>query len=231
MMMVEEEEVELEVVVHDEEAWLLVSSFTMFLAHYGVFLVVMNLTMLRPPSKASFVVNGFVGVGCACLFCITEFLKRLGKAKARKLVLQDLQLRQLQWSQIINNPVQSQKIEQIEVLLRKSNFATVCENLSPENSLIPIQVLQPHSSIDIDQIFRDCTVLNFFFQDWVRMWFTSGKDKDEFEYCNPKSQHKDIFKLHINIYMWYVCFVSKKRMCPISLLQRSPTDNCWLLPV
>jgi hypothetical protein len=197
MMVEEEEEVELEVVVHDEEAWLLVSSFTLFLAHYGVFLVVMNLTMLRPPSKASFVVNGFVGVGCACLLCITEFLKRLGKAKARKLVLQDLQLRQLQWSQIINNPVQSQKIEQIEVLMRRSNFAPVCENLSPENSLIPIQVLQPHSSIDIDQIFRDCTVLNFFFQDWVRMWFTSGKDKDEFEYCNPKSPHKDIFKLHI----------------------------------
>ena len=93
--------------------------------------------------------------------------------------------------------LQSIDIEQIEVLMRRSNFAPACENLSPENSLIPIQVLQPHSSIDIDQIFRDCTVLNFFFQDWVRMWFTSGKDKDEFEYCNPKSQHKDIFKLHI----------------------------------
>ncbi len=172
-------------------AW---SCMMIFLSHYTLFLVIMNLTMIRPPSRLSFAVNGFVAVGCTILFLITEVAKRLGKVKAQKLVLNDLQMRQMQWSTIINNPHERQKFDSIESLLQSGSLSPICERLSREQNLIPIRVLQQHN--DIDKLFRDCTVLNYFFQDWVRMWFTSGSAKNEFEYCNPKSQFNDIFKLH-----------------------------------
>jgi hypothetical protein len=167
-----------------------------FLAHYMIFLIIMNLTMLRPPSQLNFAIHGFVAVGCTVLFLITEVAKRLGTVKAQKSVLKDLQSRQTQWSEMISNPSERQKFDRIESLLQSGGLSAICEQLSRKQNLVPIRVVQQHN--DIDKLFRDCTVLNFFFQDWVRLWFTSGGAKDEFEYCNPKSQFNEIFKLHFN---------------------------------
>jgi hypothetical protein len=56
-------------------------------------------------------------------------------------------------------------------------------------------VLQEHA--DINKLYRDSSVLNYFFQDWVRIWFSSGTRSDEFEFCNPKAPYKEVFKIHV----------------------------------
>lgn len=167
-----------------------------FLAHKLFFDVLMNLTMLRPPGTMYIYSNGLAGTGCICLLMVTEVSKRLGKAKAQRLVLADLYQRQSQWSDLIKDLDQIQKFEGIESLLLKSDLSPICEKLNRNHNLIAIDVFQEHA--DIDKLYCDCTVLNFFFQDWVRMWFTSGNLNHEFEYCNPKSPFKDIFKIQIS---------------------------------
>ena len=80
-------------------------------------------------------------------------------------------------------------------MLEQCHLAPVCECVDDSSGkLTPITVLQPHA--DIDRLYRDCSVLNFFFQDWVRSWFPSYKI-DNFECCNPKAAYKDAFRIRV----------------------------------
>jgi hypothetical protein len=68
--------------------------------------------------------------------------------------------------------------------------------LTPKNKEIG-----PHYSAadnsDIGRLYRDCSVLNYFFQDWIRTWFPSGIRSDDFEFCNPKAAYRDAFKIRV----------------------------------
>jgi hypothetical protein len=170
-------------------------SFTIFMIHYNAFIIIMNKAVLRPPSNASLTLSAVTITVCACLLLVTEISNRWGKMKARNLVLEDLNERKMKWSNFICDSVQFERFEEIDSRLQKSGLGPVCERISAQNDLIPIIVHQEHG--DIDRLYGDCIVLNYFFQDWIRLWFISGKSKDEFECCNPKSPFKDAFKLHI----------------------------------
>ncbi len=120
---------------------------------------------------------------------------RWGKIEARNLVLADLNERQMKWSDFISDSVQFKRFEDLDSQLRESALGPVCERVSAQNDLVPIIVYQEHG--DIDRLYRDCVALNFFFQEWIRLWFVSCNSKGEFECCNPKSLFKNTFNIHI----------------------------------
>lgn len=55
-----------------------------------------------------------------------------------------------------------------------------------------IEVLQNESNIDA--LYRNGVVINFFFQDWIKSWFEDGT---RLEASNPRLNFKDVFDIHI----------------------------------
>jgi hypothetical protein len=131
------------------------------------------------------------------LVSATELLNRTGRNKALALILRDCTSRQAHWQGLIrNSPEFKQHIKRLQLTLRGGSLAAVCEPVDPKTKkLVPITVLQTHS--DIDRLYRDCSVLNYFFQDWIRTWFPSGICSDDFEFCNPKAAYRDAFKIRV----------------------------------
>jgi hypothetical protein len=90
----------------------------------------------------------------------------------------------------------NEQIKRLKETISGGSLAAVDEPLDPKTKkLVPKTVLQAHA--DIDRLYRDCSVLNFFFQDWVRTWFRSDTSSNEFEFCNPKATYKDAFKIGV----------------------------------
>jgi hypothetical protein len=131
------------------------------------------------------------------LVSATELLNRIGRNKALALVLRDSTSRQAHWQDLIrNSPDFKQHITRLQSTLRSGSLAAVCEPVDPKTKkLVPSIVLQSHS--DIDRLYRDCSVLNYFFQDWVRTWFPAGTRSDKFEFCNPEAPYNKVFNIHV----------------------------------
>jgi hypothetical protein len=161
--------------------------------HYNLFVVIMTLHLYTNfPS-----VNVFVVLGVLLLLSVTQLLNRAGRRKAQALVLQDCNSRQAQWNALLaGNLGFKEQIARLQLAVSCGSLAAVCEPLDSQNKLVPITVLQAHA--DIDRLYRDCAVLNFFFQDWVRTWFQSGSSSNDFEFCNPNAYYKDAFKLRVS---------------------------------
>jgi hypothetical protein len=161
-------------------------------AHYNLFVVIITFYLYTNfPSE-----NLFVLIGILVLLSATEMLYRAGSRKARLLVLQDSINRQANWSKMLADIHGfKDQITGLQSIISRGSLAAVCEPLDSKNNFVPITVLQAHA--DLDTLYRDCSVLNFFFQDWVRTWFASGKSSDDFEFCNPKAYYKDVFMLRV----------------------------------
>jgi hypothetical protein len=127
----------------------------------------------------------------------TELLNRTGRKRAQALVLKDSKNSQKHWSDLIDNkPDFKKEIERLHSTISRGSLAAVCERLDTKTkNLVPKAVLQPHA--DIDRLYCDCSVLNYFFQDWVRTWFPSGTRSDKFEFCNPEAPYKKVFNIHV----------------------------------
>jgi len=170
---------------------------TMFslIAHYNIFAVIMTLYFESQFSG----VNVFSFLAITALLSATAWLNRSGRNIAKALVLHDSTSRQKHWDDLIlNNPNFKQKITELQSTInaQKGSLAEVSEPLDPKTKdLVPRIVLQEHA--DINKLYRDSSVLNYFFQDWVRIWFSSGTRSDEFEFCNPKAPYKEAFKIHV----------------------------------
>ena len=171
-------------------AWVLIC---LLAAHYNLFVVIMTLYLYTYfPGENMFVMLGFI-----LFLSATELLNRAGRTKAQALVLRDSDSRQAHWSNLMaNNQGFKERIALLQSTINGGSLAPVCEPLDPKTSkMVPRIVVQAHA--DIDKLYRDCSVLNFFFQDWVRTWFPSGKSSDDFEFCNPKAHYRDAFKVRV----------------------------------
>jgi len=132
----------------------------------------------------------WVLVPLALLFA-TELLNRIGRNSAQALVLADCRFRQNLWSNLLDNGQDvKQQITLLQSTINGGSLKSVCEPVKTKN-LVPRTVLQEHT--DIDRLYRDCSLLNYFFQDWVRTWFSG----DQFEFCNPKAHYKKAFNIHV----------------------------------
>jgi hypothetical protein len=170
-------------------AW---NTICLLFAHYCMFALIINLYF-----DASVTVSAFGVLGFLALVSATELIYRAGRRKAQALVLQDSTSRQVLWSDLIHsNPDFKQQITRLQSTINSGSLAAVSERLDPKtNKLVPQTVLQAHA--DIDQLYRDCSVLNYFFQDWVRTWFPSGTRSHEFELCNPRAPYRDAFVIRV----------------------------------
>jgi hypothetical protein len=146
-----------------------------------------NFFFFRAHSTINFVINGFVAVGCAGMLAISEIAARNGRERARKLVMEDRRGREDLWNVEAASPVYTQ----ITSFLNSSSWFHVVEQISLKNNdLVPIIVEEEEGHIDT--LFRNGVLLNFFFQDWVKSWFSSDV---HFETSNPKSDCKHIFDI------------------------------------
>jgi hypothetical protein len=163
--------------------------FCITLSHLGFYLLFFNFFFFKPPGTINFVINGFVAVGCAALLAISEIAARNGRERARKLVMADRRGREDLWNVEAASPVYTQ----ITSFLNSSSWFHVVEQISLKNNdLVPIIVEEEEG--DIDTLFRNGVLLNFFFQDWVKSWFSSDV---HLEASNPKSDCKQIFDIKI----------------------------------
>lgn len=171
-------------------AW---NTILLLTSHYNVFSVIVigYRNSIFPPG------NFLAVLGCLALVFATELLNRNGRNRAQALVLTDSKNSQKHWSDLIDNkPDFKKEIERVRSTISRGGLAAVCERLDTKTkNFVPRIVLQEHT--DIDRLYRDCSVLNFFFQDWIRTWFSSGTRSDKFEFCNPKAPYKEAFKIHV----------------------------------
>jgi hypothetical protein len=170
---------------------------TLFLlqVHYNVFAVIKTYVFDSVVSSVNL-------IGCLSLTALvvaTELLNRFGTKKAQASVSKDSEKSQERWKNLMidgNNTNFKKQIEELKKTAQGGSLKAVCEPLDPKTKkFIPRIVLQTHA--DIDRLYRDCSVLNYFFQDWVRTWFQSGTNSDEFECCNPEAPYKKAFKIHV----------------------------------
>jgi hypothetical protein len=169
---------------------------TMFslIAHYNLFALIMTLYFESQLSG----INVFGVLSITALLSATALLHRAGRNKAKALVLQDSSSRQQHWNTLIHNsPDFKQHITRLQSTITGGSLTAVCERLDPTTkNLVPRTVLQTHA--DINKLYRDCFVLNYFFQDWVRTWFPSCTRSDEFEVCNPKAPYRSVFNIRVD---------------------------------
>ena len=171
-------------------AW---NTMCLLTVHYNLFVMIMVSYIYSLVQT----VNLCVVLGLLALVFATELLNRTGRNRAQALVLKDSKNSQKHWSDLIDNkPDFKKEIERLHSTISRGSLAAVCEPLDTKTkNLVPRTVLQEHA--DIDRLYRDCSALNYFFQDWVRTWFPSGTRSDEFEFCNPKAPYKEAFKIRV----------------------------------
>ncbi len=175
-----------------EQAWRFMMA-TML--HYEIFLIVMNETMILPPGPTAIFINSFTGVLCFVLLLVTETARYLAVSRAKKLVMSDLIERRSQWTSFKADGTNARTLERLDALLCSGKLSACCEKASEKTgNLIAIKVSQPHK--DIERLYHDAALLNYFFQDWVKSWFNDDSDTS-LELCNPKYSFKEIFKIRI----------------------------------
>jgi hypothetical protein len=160
--------------------------------HYNLFVVIMTLYVYTQfPS-----VNLFVTLAVILLLSSSWLLYRAGRTKAQAIVLCDADSRQARWASLMAGHLGFEEhVSRLQAVISGGSLAPVCEMLDSDNKLVPITVLQAHA--DMDRLYRDCSLLNFFFQDWIRSWFPSGKSGSDLEFCNPNAYYKNAFKIRV----------------------------------
>jgi hypothetical protein len=179
-------------------AW---DAICLLLAHYNMFSLIFNLYFGYGLSS----INSIGLISFLALFSATRLLNLAGRSQARGLVRDDSKSRQTRWSNMMaNNQDFQRQIELLNSTLSpkdNSSLAAVCESLNRKTGkLVPRTVLQDHA--DIERLYRDCSLLNYFFQDWVRTWFSpppppSATCSDEFEICNPIANYRSAFIIRV----------------------------------
>ena len=171
-------------------AWI---TICLLVAHFNLFYIIMTFYFDSSLNHLCL----FTFLVCLALVFASELLNRSGRNKARAKVLKDYTSRTKLWDDMkIKKQDFNKHVARLQSTSSGGSLAAVCERLDPKTKkLVPKTVLQAHA--DIDRLYRDCSVLNFFFQDWVRTWFRSDTSSDEFEFCNPKATYKDAFKIGV----------------------------------
>jgi hypothetical protein len=172
-------------------------SFKQHLTWNTIFLLIahLNLFLLITRRSGNFL-NLLYLFGSLALVSATELLNRSGRNKAQAKVLEDYTSRTKLWSDKIKEQNFNEQIKRLKETISGGSLAAVDEPLDPKTKkLVPNTVQQAHA--DIDKLYRDCAVLNYFFQDWVRTWFRSDTSSNEFEFCNPEAHYKDAFKIGV----------------------------------
>jgi hypothetical protein len=171
-------------------AW---NTLLLLTAHYNIISLILFLCL----NSGILITNLLSVLALLAMLLASELLNRIGRKKAQELVSKDSENSQECWKNMIdNNPNFRKQIVELKKTINGSSLVAVCEHLDPKTkNLVPRTVLQTHA--DIDRLYRDCSVLNYFFQDWVQAWFSSGTRSDEFEFCNPEAPYKEAFKIHV----------------------------------
>ena len=164
--------------------------FCLSMTHLGTTLMLINAFVFRSPGTINWVINAFIAAGTLALLAITELCAQNGRNRARKLVVRDRFFREGLWVQQMSA---STIFVELVSFLEASSFSPVVERLSSRNNdLVSIEVLQNESNIDA--LYRNGVVINFFFQDWIKSWFEDGT---RLEASNPRLNFKDVFDIHI----------------------------------